>query len=48
MKGYRDVVEKYFHVKGPAVDSLAKTVTYERLTTPRGKDVEWAKKGSKE
>ena len=44
VKGYKDVAEKYFHVKGPALDSLAKTMTYERVAAPREKDVEWGRR----
>ena len=48
VKGYRDVAEKYYNVKGAALDSLAKSLKYEPMATPREKDVEWAKKGVKE
>ncbi len=42
LKQYRDVAEKYCHVQGAAVDSLAKTVKYERAQAPRQQDVERA------
>ena len=49
---YRDVAEKYCHVTGAALDSLAKTVTFETVSAPRQKDVEraqmWVGKGVKE
>ena len=48
VKGYRDVAEKYYNVKGAALDSLAKCLKYEPMAAPREKDVEWAKKGVKE
>ena len=48
VKGYRDVAEKYYNVKGAALDSLAKSLKYEPMAAPREKDVEWAKKGVKE
>lgn len=42
LKQYRDVAEKYCYVQGAVVDSLAKTVKYERAQAPRQQDVERA------
>lgn len=48
VKPYKNVAEKYCKVKGAVLDSLAKYLKYEPVTTPREKDVEWAKNGLKE
>lgn len=48
LKGYRAVVEKYCEVSGAPLDSLAKSLVYERAKEPRQTDVEraqqWLKK----
>lgn len=48
LKQYRAVAEKYCHVKGAALDSLAKSLQYEHAVVPRSSDVdrakEWVKK----
>ncbi len=43
LKYYRDVAEKYYDVKGAALDSLSKSMTYVHAAAPRQQDVERAK-----
>lgn len=43
LKYYSDVAEKYYDVKGAALDSLSKSMTYVHAAAPRQQDVERAK-----
>ena len=43
VQNYRDVAEKYYDVKGAALDSLSKSMTYVHAAAPRQHDVERAK-----
>ena len=43
LKYYSDIAEKYYDVKGAALDSLSKSMTYVHAAAPRQQDVERAK-----